>query len=155
MAYHIKQFVHIIYLLVCLSGVSHFGAVYSKSSNLKAPLCHSNKDSFPSLLLRRMHFTVSVRSVIYYLPILPKPVFSAAPARRNKLSDLQRQLSVLSNIELSTITTNGLPLREILRNEIDDLVASECIFCGEYMINCIDKPFITDEDWDKVMKEWE
>ncbi|CAH0579479.1 unnamed protein product [Chrysodeixis includens] len=77
------------------------------------------------------------------------------PARRNKLTDLQRQLSVLSNIELSTITSNGLPLREILRNEIDDIVASECIFCGEYMINCIDKPFITDEDWDRVMKEWE
>ncbi|KAJ8728370.1 hypothetical protein PYW08_016755 [Mythimna loreyi] len=82
------------------------------------------------------------------LPIL-------TPARRNKLSDLQRQLSVLSNIELSTVTSSGLPLREILRNEIDDLVASECIFCGEYMINCIDKPFITDEDWDRVMKEWE
>ncbi|KAH9632081.1 hypothetical protein HF086_015285 [Spodoptera exigua] len=82
------------------------------------------------------------------LPIL-------TPARRNKLSDLQRQLSVLSNIELSTITSSGLPLREILRNEIDDLIASECIFCGEYMINCIDKPFISDEDWDKVMKEWE
>ncbi|XP_063893517.1 vacuolar protein sorting-associated protein 18 homolog isoform X2 [Helicoverpa armigera] len=78
-----------------------------------------------------------------------------SPARRNKLSDLQRQLSVLSNIELSTVTSNGLPLREILRNEIDDIIASECIFCGEYMISCIDKPFISDEDWDRVMKEWE
>ncbi|XP_068631710.1 vacuolar protein sorting-associated protein 18 homolog [Battus philenor] len=77
------------------------------------------------------------------------------PARRNKLSDLQRQLSVLSNIELSVVTSNGLPLREVLKNEIDDIVASECIFCGEYMIACIDKPFIADEDWDRVMKEWE
>lgn len=82
------------------------------------------------------------------LPILSE-------TRRKKLTDLQRQLSVLSNIELSTVTANGLPYREILRNEIDDIVASECIFCGEYMIQCIDKPFITDEDWDRVMKEWE
>ncbi|CAH0397716.1 unnamed protein product [Chilo suppressalis] len=80
---------------------------------------------------------------------------SLGPARRNKLSELQRQLSVLSNIELSTATSSGLPLREVLRNELDDIVASECVFCGEYMINCIDKPFIADEDWDRVMKEWE
>lgn len=78
-----------------------------------------------------------------------------APARRNKLADLQRHLSVLSNIELSAVTSNGLPLREVLKNEIDDIVASECVFCGEHMIACIDKPFISDEDWDKVMKEWE
>ncbi|XP_013172488.1 PREDICTED: vacuolar protein sorting-associated protein 18 homolog [Papilio xuthus] len=78
-----------------------------------------------------------------------------SPARRNKLSDLQRRLSVLSSAELSAVTASGLPLREVIRNEIDDIVASECIFCGEYMIACIDKPFITDEDWDKVMKEWE
>ncbi|XP_046959364.1 vacuolar protein sorting-associated protein 18 homolog isoform X1 [Vanessa cardui] len=78
-----------------------------------------------------------------------------APARRNKLTDLQRQLAVLSNIELSTVTSSGLPLREVLKNEIDDIVASECVFCGEHMIACIDKPFIADEDWDRVMKEWE
>lgn len=77
------------------------------------------------------------------------------PARRNKLADLQRQLNVLSKIELSTLTSSGLPLRELLRNEIDDIVANECIFCGEHMINCIDKPFIAEEDWDRVMKEWE
>lgn len=80
---------------------------------------------------------------------------SLAPARRKKLTDLQRQLAVLSNIELSTVTSSGLPLREVLRNEVDDIVANECIFCGEYMIACIDKPFIADEDWDRVMKEWE
>lgn len=78
-----------------------------------------------------------------------------APARRNKLTDLQKQLTLLSNIELSTVTSSGLPLREVLKNEIDDIVASECLYCGEYMITCIDRPFIADEDWDRVMKEWE
>ncbi|KAM3959218.1 vacuolar protein sorting-associated protein 18 dor [Aphomia sociella] len=76
-------------------------------------------------------------------------------ARLKKLQDLQRQLNVLSNIELQTRTSSGLPMRELLKNEIDDIVASECVFCGEYMIACIDKPFISDEDWDRVMKEWE
>ncbi|XP_047507228.1 vacuolar protein sorting-associated protein 18 homolog isoform X1 [Pieris napi] len=78
-----------------------------------------------------------------------------APARRNKLTDLQRQLAVLSNVELSTVTSSGLPLREVLRSEIDDIVASECVLCGEHMIASIDQPFIADQDWDRVMKEWE
>ncbi|XP_075973886.1 vacuolar protein sorting-associated protein 18 dor isoform X2 [Anticarsia gemmatalis] len=81
------------------------------------------------------------------------PILS--PTRRNELTDQQRQLTVLSNIELSSVTSSGLPLREDLRNKIDDIVAKECIFCGEHMIQCIDKPFISDEDWDRVMKEWE
>ncbi|CAH2037062.1 unnamed protein product, partial [Iphiclides podalirius] len=76
-------------------------------------------------------------------------------AKRSKLADLQRQLSVLSGIELATVTSSGLPLREALRNEIDDIVAGECVFCGEYMIACIDRPFIADEDWERVLKEWE
>ncbi|KAG6452127.1 hypothetical protein O3G_MSEX007477 [Manduca sexta] len=82
------------------------------------------------------------------------PILSGQ-ARRNQLNELQTQLRLRTNIELSTETSTGLPYREVLKNEIDDIVASECIFCGEYMINCIDKPFIADEDWDRVMKEWE
>ncbi|CAH2264783.1 jg19176 [Pararge aegeria aegeria] len=85
----------------------------------------------------------------------PKSICSNSPARRNKLKDLQRQLNLLSSIELNTVTSSGLPLREVLKNEVDDIVASECVFCGEHMIACIDKPFIADEDWDRVMKEWE
>ncbi|XP_041978717.1 vacuolar protein sorting-associated protein 18 homolog isoform X2 [Aricia agestis] len=81
-------------------------------------------------------------------PLLP-------PARRNKLGELQRQLSVLSKIELDTVTSSGLPRRDQIKNEIDDIVAAECVFCGEYMIQSIDKPFIADEDWDRMMKEWE
>ncbi|XP_034830412.1 vacuolar protein sorting-associated protein 18 homolog isoform X2 [Maniola hyperantus] len=77
------------------------------------------------------------------------------PAKRNKLTDLQRKLKVLPSIELNTVTSSGLPLKEVLKNEIDDIVANECVFCGEHMITCIDKPFIADEDWDRVMKEWE
>ncbi|XP_052234264.1 vacuolar protein sorting-associated protein 18 homolog [Dreissena polymorpha] len=33
--------------------------------------------------------------------------------------------------------------------ELDDLVASECIYCGIYMIRSIDKPFIEDNEDDK------
>jgi hypothetical protein len=33
-----------------------------------------------------------------------------------------------------------------LQAELDDLVASECIYCGFYMINSIDKPFLEEDD---------
>lgn len=78
-----------------------------------------------------------------------------APAKRNKLIELQKQLSFLSSIELNATTASGLPRREEIKNSIDEIVAYECTFCGEYMITCIDKPFIADEDWDTVLKEWE
>jgi hypothetical protein len=38
--------------------------------------------------------------------------------------------------------------------ELDDLVASECIFCGDTMVKMIDKPFIEEEDYERVMLEW-
>lgn len=82
-----------------------------------------------------------------------QPTLSAA--RKSKLANLQKRLTSLTEVELSNPTTNGLTQRDQLRTEIDNIVASECIFCGEYMIQCIDKPFISDENWDKIMKDWE
>ena len=38
--------------------------------------------------------------------------------------------------------------------ELDDLIASECLFCGDIMIRNIDKPFIADEDFSRVQAEW-
>lgn len=58
----------------------------------------------------------------------------AAPGQRSKLVTAQRQLNVLSAIELRTHTAQGVPLQDALRAEVDDLVASECLFCGEHII---------------------
>ncbi|KAG1047354.1 hypothetical protein G6F46_009640 [Rhizopus delemar] len=40
-----------------------------------------------------------------------------------------------------------------LREEFDDIVASECVLCGETMIKSIDQPFISDEELD-VVTSW-
>lgn len=58
----------------------------------------------------------------------------AAPGQRAKLLAAQRQLAVLSPIELRTRTAAGVPLQDALRAEVDDLVAEECLFCGEHII---------------------
>ncbi|XP_063904510.1 vacuolar protein sorting-associated protein 18 homolog isoform X2 [Zophobas morio] len=79
------------------------------------------------------------------------------PAKKNKLADLERQLKILNtqtNVD-NVSTGSGMSAREIVKSEIDNIVASECLFCGENMIRNIDKPFIEDDDYDKIAKEWE
>jgi hypothetical protein len=40
-----------------------------------------------------------------------------------------------------------------LHEELDDIVASECILCGDIMIKSIDQPFIGDEELD-IATSW-
>lgn len=42
---------------------------------------------------------------------------------------------------------------EQLREELDDIVASECVLCGDIMIKSIDQPFIGDEEID-IASSW-
>jgi len=40
---------------------------------------------------------------------------------------------------------------EKLREELDDIVASECALCGEVMVRTIDQPFIGTEEHDEIL----
>lgn len=75
-----------------------------------------------------------------------------------RLSKLKQQLQSLSlNIPVTShADANGGPTqRDNIKNEIESILAAECFFCGEHMINQIDKPFITSEDWDRVNLDWQ
>ncbi|KAK9295713.1 hypothetical protein QLX08_010050 [Tetragonisca angustula] len=76
--------------------------------------------------------------------------------QRTKLADLQRQLTALSNRPEDTRSVGSVTLstKDQIKADIDDLIASECLYCGELMIESIDKPFIEEEDYERVMKEW-
>ncbi|XP_014607285.1 PREDICTED: vacuolar protein sorting-associated protein 18 homolog isoform X2 [Polistes canadensis] len=76
--------------------------------------------------------------------------------QRTKLADLQRQLTVISNRSENTAAARlaPLPVKDQIKADIDELVASECLYCGELMIESIDKPFIEEEDYERVMREW-
>ncbi|KDR19383.1 Vacuolar protein sorting-associated protein 18-like protein, partial [Zootermopsis nevadensis] len=82
-------------------------------------------------------------------PMLP-------PGKRSKLRDLQRQLATFSarddNVSVGSATMSA---RDQIKCDIDSIIASECLYCGEMMIRAIDQPFIEDEDYERVMKEWE
>uniref|UniRef100_A0AAV1VIA3 Uncharacterized protein n=1 Tax=Peronospora matthiolae TaxID=2874970 RepID=A0AAV1VIA3_9STRA len=44
--------------------------------------------------------------------------------------------------------------REMVQQKLDEIIASECIFCGEVMIKSIHAPFITPEDDANEGSEW-
>lgn len=45
--------------------------------------------------------------------------------------------------------------KDKVKSELDSIVAAQCFYCGDLMIELIDKPFIADEDYDRIRKEWE
>ncbi|KAF9438781.1 hypothetical protein BGZ76_004857 [Entomortierella beljakovae] len=44
-----------------------------------------------------------------------------------------------------------VPRLELLRDELDDLVASECLLCGELMIKTIDQPFVLHDEYEEEL----
>ncbi|KAI8059194.1 hypothetical protein BC940DRAFT_181029 [Gongronella butleri] len=43
--------------------------------------------------------------------------------------------------------------REQWQEELDDIVAGECVLCGDVMIKSVDQPFVSDEEVE-VMHDW-
>ncbi|TMW64247.1 hypothetical protein Poli38472_012869 [Pythium oligandrum] len=44
--------------------------------------------------------------------------------------------------------------REMVQQKLDEIIASECIFCGEVMIKSIHSPFVTPDDEEAEGSEW-
>ncbi|VBB26041.1 unnamed protein product [Acanthocheilonema viteae] len=68
---------------------------------------------------------------------------------------LQKQLekSTSSNWTPKKINDFQEELKHV-RNEINDTVAGDCVFCGIAMINSIDKPFFEEDEYEKEMMTW-
>ncbi|XP_076258770.1 vacuolar protein sorting-associated protein 18 dor isoform X1 [Rhynchophorus ferrugineus] len=82
---------------------------------------------------------------------------SLGPTKKGRLADLERQLKTLNTQgNLDNVSTgSGVSAKEQVKTEIDNIIASECLYCGENMIRNIDKPFVEDYEYENVMKEWE
>lgn len=61
-----------------------------------------------------------------------------------------------SKVVVSHVTGNTYSNQEIehFKSELDDLLASECIYCGESLIKTIDEPFYSVKEYDEVFKSW-
>ncbi|KAL4709076.1 hypothetical protein ACJJTC_013489 [Scirpophaga incertulas] len=78
-----------------------------------------------------------------------------ADVQRSETTDIERQLRFLSSVELRANTARGRPLRDELRERLDALVAAQCALCGDHVVDSIDRPFIADQDWPQVLRDWE
>ncbi|RWS10458.1 vacuolar protein sorting-associated protein 18-like protein [Dinothrombium tinctorium] len=77
------------------------------------------------------------------------------PQLRLRLEEIEKQLNQSS---LKIATGSDIPSKalnkEKLQSEFDDIVASECIYCGEIMIKNIDLPFILPEETNEALEGW-
>lgn len=81
------------------------------------------------------------------------------PARKRKLDEILRDLNALErnepdSISLESSKSTKLSKKDQLRSELDDLVAHECLYCGDAMIRMIDRPLIEKDKYEEAMQEW-
>lgn len=75
------------------------------------------------------------------------------PARRRRINELQTILKQAPTEE--TISTfSGQTREEQAAQELADIIAGECPYCGELVIRDIDTPFIEDQLFDQTINEW-
>lgn len=77
----------------------------------------------------------------------------------NRIRSLQHQLLELSpstnSDDLVSLNSNSFHLKEQLKNELDSIIATECFFCGSLTIEQIDRPFIENDEFERIRADWE
>lgn len=111
-------------------------------------------------LLKELMPLLGIQRSVFLFVNLPYYKFNCfvGPAKRNKLDDLNRQLKILnaqSQGDSVSTGSSGMSAKDLVTTEIDNIIASECLYCGENMIRNIDKPFIDEHEYERVIKEWE
>lgn len=86
------------------------------------------------------------------------PHFS--PFKQARLEELQRRLAAVGQAKSrqrskeAETSDRGQQSRDQIKSDIDDLVAAECVYCGELMIKSIDKPFIDPQRCEEENNSW-
>lgn len=75
--------------------------------------------------------------------------------KQKKVSELKGKLLAMSHDESGIGTVGQWGDREQVRAEIDSLVAGECLYCGDNLVANIDTPFISNNEWDASMADWQ
>ncbi|XP_052859668.1 vacuolar protein sorting-associated protein 18 homolog [Anopheles cruzii] len=75
----------------------------------------------------------------------------------NRLMILKHTLATTQNLANNAVAAGGsmstISHKDKLRSEIENIISSECLYCGELMISALDKPFVenkqlADSEWD-------
>ncbi|XP_071848442.1 vacuolar protein sorting-associated protein 18 homolog [Apostichopus japonicus] len=116
-----------------------------------------------SLLLSRAFYLYPCGHKFHADCLIKEVTIHLSPTQRIHLSELEHQISSLkvSNSKRPQMPRKGDDLTpnreemERLQTQIDDVVAAECVYCGDVMIRSIDKPFIEQDELEARNKSWE
>lgn len=106
----------------------------------------------------KFHADCLVAEVLPHLPVSVRARASelqrriAAHTDRSDASPTHTALAAATT--LAVATTLPVQQEQSLKDELDDLVASECVYCGDIMIRMVDKPFVTDDEYESVVQSW-
>lgn len=82
----------------------------------------------------------------FHMDCLTEEVLTLASKEKRKyIRDLKDKVS-------SSSSQSGNKTR--YKKELDEAIASECVHCGDLMIESIDKPFISENEFDQVLQSW-
>ncbi|XP_023247214.1 vacuolar protein sorting-associated protein 18 homolog [Copidosoma floridanum] len=98
------------------------------------------------------HSDCLVTALTQMLPLEQQTRLAELQYQLTQAQQQQQQQQLASNADGSASDT--FSPKEQIKDDIDELVASECLYCGDLMIDSIDKPFIKEDEYDKIMKEW-
>lgn len=82
---------------------------------------------------------------------------SLQSSKKTQVEGLQRKLAETEGSPTNSTSKRGPPSTTRIETQVklDDLVSSECIYCGDYMIRCVDKLFVEEDSWEAAVAEWE
>lgn len=81
---------------------------------------------------------------------LQKKLAATAQPSKSRHRPVPKDEGDTSSIGKGTVVSS----REQIKSDIDDIVASECVYCGELMIKSIDKPFIDPGKFEEEKSSW-
>ncbi|KAI1897288.1 hypothetical protein AGOR_G00081780 [Albula goreensis] len=114
-------------------------------------------------LLNRPFYLFLCGHMFHYDCLLQEVGPHLSSYRQTKLEELQKKLAATVQParsrsrpkEEDTVSLGaGQPSREQIKSDIDDIIASECVYCGELMIRSIDRPFIDPQKYEEEKSSW-
>ncbi|XP_065571293.1 vacuolar protein sorting-associated protein 18 homolog isoform X2 [Artemia franciscana] len=75
--------------------------------------------------------------------------------KKERIHDLKRQLASLSTKDdTSSIKSGSKSEHDTLKEEIDEILAGDCLYCGDLMIDSVDKPFSIEDSLEVQLRQW-
>ncbi|GIY21182.1 vacuolar protein sorting-associated protein 18 homolog [Caerostris extrusa] len=112
-------------------------------------------------IMGRSFYLFPCKHVFHSICMVAEVMPHLTPTKMNRVSEIQRQLAALvgqedsASISSVSLMSAAISNKDRLNAELDDLVASECLYCGDIMIRSVDISFLNMSDYPAVLKSWE